>query len=1063
MMHVLGMTVAFTLCVSMSAFAQSDGSLACSRFLLLDNRIVKDTQNARLAVGTVSKHEDNPLFDEDKHWEVRFDNLYGNVIYDEEAERYKCWYSPFIVDRPAKGMTLEQRHQRYNPGKGREMGVCYATSKDGLNWDKPNLGLQRYRGTRGFEKLVGSKENNIVWRGPHGAGIFRDLREPDPARRYKMIFQGMAVSFSTDGLHWDNPTECQGVDVAGDTHNNAFWAPTLGKYVGITRTWGDMGREVARIESKDFVSWTPARVVMKGLDKDHQTYAMPTFYYSGVYLGLLAIHEQSSDRVWTELAWSPDTKEWHRIDPGTPLIPCAEEKLAYDYGCVYACATPIFMDDEIRLYYGGSDWLHTSWRNGSFCMATLRPDGFAGYEPVAKEQSAIITTSLIPYCGQSIQICADVAEGGFVNVSLVDDAGNELTTARPITETVTDGRLELTKELDEKRIQLRFELDNAKLYSFSLEGNTGKPPERVELTSNAIFDGKTLDGWHAVPEQSGTDWTVRDGAIVGHGSADRLSYLVWKDADLTDFELALRYRLPGNGNTGVEVRSQPDLTGKRPFEGYHADLGHVGIGPHILGAWDFHFAKRREYPCKRGTRLVIDENGKPHFSAIPGAFTVEDVRQHQWNDVLIIVRGNHFQFFINGKLTSEFSDNATRGRLDRGAIGLQIHDKGMQVEFKDIRLKLLETFPKPDLQVTKAAFEPPLPIIDISGETDRHVVVAAGTEDVYQGHPHTVLLPDGKTMYCVWTQDHGPGVPFMKRSDDAGLTWSEYLPLPEDWMPLGNCPTINRIVAQDGTARLLLMDSCDPNTGSGPFGQSVSEDNGKTWTSMQYNGLTGICAPISYVPVEAGNKHLMWTHRGAEDKDRSPLTVWQAESTDGGLTWNNFHRVCELPGRDPCEPIVIRSPDAKQLLMLMRENTHQSNSFMMVSNDEGRTWSEPRETSWGLTGDRHNVKYAPDGRLVVVFRDVAQPCPPRGHFVGWVGRYEDIIEGREGQYRIKLMHHYGRAGDCGYAGLELLTDETFVATTYIQYKPGPEKHSVVSVRFKLDEIDEKCFGVSTKR
>jgi hypothetical protein len=53
------------------------------------------------------------------------------------------------------------------------------------------------------------------------------------------------------------------------------------------------------------------------------------------------------------------------------------------------------------------------------------------------------------------------------------------------------------------------------------------------------------------------------------------------------------------------------------------------------------------------------------------------------------------------------------------------------------------------------------------------------------------------------------------------------------------------------------------------------------------------------------------------------------------------------------------------------------------------------------------------------------------------------------------MHHHGRAGDTGYAGLELLPDGTFVATTYIKHKPGPEKHSVVSVRFKLDEIDKK--------
>jgi len=185
-----------------------------------------------------------------------------------------------------------------------------------------------------------------------------------------------------------------------------------------------------------------------------------------------------------------------------------------------------------------------------------------------------------------------------------------------------------------------------------------------------------------------SDWTVEDGIIVGRGSKKRLNYLVWKDRELTDFELKLSYRLPRNGNTGIEIRSRRDTTGKRPFEGYHADLGHLGIGPHILGAWDFHFAKRKEYPCNRGTRLVIDADGKAKFSKIDGALTKADIRRGQWNEVRIIARGNRFQFFINGKLTSEFTDNAKRGRLDKGAIALQIHDKGMHVEFKDIRLKL---------------------------------------------------------------------------------------------------------------------------------------------------------------------------------------------------------------------------------------------------------------------------------------------------------------------------------------------------------------------------------------
>ncbi|MCH7751072.1 MAG: DUF1080 domain-containing protein [Planctomycetes bacterium] len=203
----------------------------------------------------------------------------------------------------------------------------------------------------------------------------------------------------------------------------------------------------------------------------------------------------------------------------------------------------------------------------------------------------------------------------------------------------------------------------------------------------SIFDGKTLWGWRAVPQESASDWSVSNGAIVGLGSADRLAYLVWQDKNLADFELKLSYRLRTEGNTGVEIRSRVDVTGKRPFEGYHADLGHVGIGAHILGAWDFHFAKRKEYPCDRGMKLVIDAEGKPHHSKIPGALTAADVRKGQWNEIHIIARGRKCQFLINGKIASEFLDNVEGERLKRGAIGLQIHDKGMKVEFKDIRLK----------------------------------------------------------------------------------------------------------------------------------------------------------------------------------------------------------------------------------------------------------------------------------------------------------------------------------------------------------------------------------------
>ncbi|MDG2223207.1 MAG: DUF1080 domain-containing protein [Rubripirellula sp.] len=216
-------------------------------------------------------------------------------------------------------------------------------------------------------------------------------------------------------------------------------------------------------------------------------------------------------------------------------------------------------------------------------------------------------------------------------------------------------------------------------------------PVRVTTGFQSIFDGRSLQGWHSVPDGTlDSDWKVNDGVIVGTGSADRLVYLVYKEQNLTDFELKLQFRLRGKGNTGVEIRAQHDKTGKRPFLGYHADLGHVGIGDHILGAWDFHFAGRKEYSCKRAIRLQIDASGATSRSVIDNPFVPSDIREGKWNSVHIIAKGTKFQFRINDKVASEFVDNATSGRLDSGAIGLQIHDKGMSVEFKDIKLKKLD-------------------------------------------------------------------------------------------------------------------------------------------------------------------------------------------------------------------------------------------------------------------------------------------------------------------------------------------------------------------------------------
>ena len=350
--------------------------------------------------------------------------------------------------------------------------------------------------------------------------------------------------------------------------------------------------------------------------------------------------------------------------------------------------------------------------------------------------------------------------------------------------------------------------------------------------------------------------------------------------------------------------------------------------------------------------------------------------------------------------------------------------------------------------------ESTITLLDISKETARQVVVAPGTKTDYRGQVNTVLMADGKTMFAVWSIGHGGMCGPMKKSTDGGLTWSDMLSTPENWRSVGSCPCIFRLADTRGTERLFVF------AGRPKHYQSMSLDGGQTWTPMEWTGMYKPGGNTVVVPIDGGRRHLLLVQRGPQPDlatSKSPITIWQAVSSDGGLTWQDYRQVCAVVGADPCEPDLIRSPDGRQLLCLMRENRRRFNSLMMLSDDESKTWSDlRRELPASLTGDRHMSCYAPDGRLVVVFRDRAERSPTRGHYVAWIGRYDDILHGREGEYRVKLLHHHGRFGDCGYSGLECLPDGTFVATTYVKYGPGSEKNSIVGVRFKLEEIDTKA-------
>ena len=206
----------------------------------------------------------------------------------------------------------------------------------------------------------------------------------------------------------------------------------------------------------------------------------------------------------------------------------------------------------------------------------------------------------------------------------------------------------------------------------------------------SMFDGRSLEGWTPMMrEGSGPGaWRVEEGTIVGDGDHG-IGYLAWERGGIADFEMRLEYRFEGEGNSGVNIRARRDETGKRDFQAYHADLGHVGIGPIILGAWDFHTPGRREHACPRGTRLVIDAADRPALADLEDAVRLEDIRKGDWNRVRIVARGNRFRLYINDAPASEFVEHLPEERrLLRGMIQLQLHDPGMRVEFRNLRIRV---------------------------------------------------------------------------------------------------------------------------------------------------------------------------------------------------------------------------------------------------------------------------------------------------------------------------------------------------------------------------------------
>ena len=115
--------------------------------------------------------------------------------------------------------------------------------------------------------------------------------------------------------------------------------------------------------------------------------------------------------------------------------------------------------------------------------------------------------------------------------------------------------------------------------------------------------------------------------------------------------------------------------------------------------------------------------------------------------------------------------------------------------------------------------------------------------------------------------------------------------------------------------------------------------------------------------------------------------------------------------------------------------------------------SSPRQLPAALTGDRHTAIHTGDGRLFISFRDTTLESSTKGDWVAWVGTWEDIVEGREGQYRVRVMDNHVR-GDCAYPAVLQQADGTIVTITYGHWTPG-ESPWIACRRMTMDDLDQR--------
>jgi len=210
---------------------------------------------------------------------------------------------------------------------------------------------------------------------------------------------------------------------------------------------------------------------------------------------------------------------------------------------------------------------------------------------------------------------------------------------------------------------------------YAADGAQTAPPEPSDMKS--LFNGKDLTGWDGDTRL----WSVKDGVIHGEttkeNAANGNTFIIWQDG------------------SGIQYRSkhitEGNVRNKWVVRGYQHEIRNEVKLPNVSG-FIYDEGGKRGRICLVGEKATWDADGKKVTGSLIDAAGYEKLfKLDDWNEVVIIAKGNHIQHYMNGRLVLDFTDNAPDLALSEGILALQLHaGSPMWVEFKDIRIKAIE-------------------------------------------------------------------------------------------------------------------------------------------------------------------------------------------------------------------------------------------------------------------------------------------------------------------------------------------------------------------------------------